>query len=69
MNIDPASLILGIIASAIGSGYFLYGKKRSQYIPLGSGIALCIVPFLFDTLGVQIAICSVLAVLPWVWKE
>jgi len=69
MNIDTSTLILGIIASAFGTGYFMYGKKRSRYVALISGIALCVLPFLFSSLAVQILVCIVLAVLPWVWRE
>jgi len=40
------NLILGLIFSSIGLGYFLYGKKQKRLWPLLSGIALMGLPYL-----------------------
>jgi uncharacterized membrane protein len=37
---DPWSLFLSCVFSAIGVGYFIYGKKQQKIVPLLSGIAL-----------------------------
>ena len=44
------SLIVGIIASAIGVGYFIYGKRQARFAPLLAGILLCIYPYFTDSL-------------------
>jgi hypothetical protein len=41
-NIDGGTLILGLIFSSIGLGYFIYGKNKSSLVIRCSGIALII---------------------------
>ncbi len=38
-------LILSFLFGLIGSGYFVYSRKRSNMIILFSGVALCIFPY------------------------
>jgi hypothetical protein len=40
-----SSLIIGMIAGAIGTGYFIYGKKQQRYAPMFAGLLLGIYPF------------------------
>jgi len=44
------SLIVGIIAGAIGVGYFIYGKRQAKFAPLLAGMLLCIYPYFTDSL-------------------
>ncbi len=44
------SLIVGIIAGAIGMGYFIYGKRQAKLTPLLAGVLLCIYPYFTDSL-------------------
>jgi hypothetical protein len=44
------SLIVGIIAGAVGMGYFIYGKRQAKLTPLLSGVLLCIYPYFTDSL-------------------
>lgn len=37
---DVASLLWGVLFSSIGLGYFIYGRKQQQLVPLLSGIGL-----------------------------
>jgi hypothetical protein len=43
---SPSSLILELIFSSIGLGYFIYGKKQKTIVPLLSGIGLMVFPYL-----------------------
>lgn len=45
MNTLIASIFLGII----GSGYFMYGKKTHNPVPLVSGVLLCVFPYFIDS--------------------
>lgn len=45
MNTLIASIFLGII----GSGYFMYGKKAHNPVPLVSGVLLCVFPYFIDS--------------------
>jgi len=44
------SLVVGIIAGAIGMGYFIYGKRQAKFTPLLAGVLLCIYPYFTDSL-------------------
>ena len=45
MNSPIASIFLGII----GSGYFMYGKKAHNPVPLVCGVLLCVFPYFIDS--------------------
>jgi hypothetical protein len=44
------SLIVGVVAGAIGMGYFIYGKRQAKLTPLVAGVLLCIYPYFTDSL-------------------
>ena len=44
------SLFIGVIAGAIGMGYFIYGKRQSKIVPMVAGVLLCIYPYFVDSL-------------------
>jgi uncharacterized membrane protein len=49
---DATHLILGLIFSSIGIGYFIYGRKQSNIVTRYCGIALVLYPYLVtDTLA------------------
>jgi len=44
------SFVVGIIAGAIGVGYFIYGKRQAKFAPLIAGMLLCVYPYFTDSL-------------------
>ncbi|MEH6356940.1 MAG: hypothetical protein V7760_13095 [Marinobacter sp.] len=49
---DTTNLILGLIFSSIGIGYFIYGRKQANMVTRYCGIALVLYPYLVtDTLA------------------
>lgn len=42
---DIATLLLGVVFSSIGIGYFMYGKKQSNVVIRYCGIALMVYPY------------------------
>jgi hypothetical protein len=44
------SLLAGVIAGAIGMGYFIYGKRQTKIVPMVAGALLCIYPYFIDSL-------------------
>ena len=42
---DMVNLALGVIFSAIGFGYFIYGKRQQQSVALIAGLLLMIYPY------------------------
>lgn len=63
-----ALLLWGVLFSAIGLGYFLYGKKQTALVPLACGMLLMVVPFFIYNSYALVAVCSVLVALPYYWR-
>jgi len=42
------SLWVGVVAGAIGMGYFIYGKRQAKYVPMVAGILLCVYPYFVE---------------------
>ncbi len=59
------SLVVGIIAGAIGMGCFIYGKRQAKFTPLLAGVLLCIYPYFTDSLLWLSVIGLVLVVAPF----
>lgn len=62
--IDTWSLVLGLIFSSIGIGYFIYGKRQENTVARYSGIALIVYPYLIDNKYAVLAIGVALMALP-----
>ena len=43
------SLLVGVIAGAIGMGYFIYGKRQAKVVPMVAGALLCVYPYFVDS--------------------
>ena len=37
-------LWVGVLAGAVGMGYFIYGKRQAKYVPMIAGVLLCVYP-------------------------
>lgn len=46
---SATSLFFGIMAGAIGMGYFIYGKRQARAVPMVAGILLSIYPWFTDS--------------------
>lgn len=42
---STAVLMWGLLFGAIGTGFFMYGRKQKALVPLCVGIALCVFPY------------------------
>ena len=58
-------LLLGLIFSCIGLGYFIYCKKQQRSIPLVCGLSLMIFPYFVENTLWMTVIGIVLSVLPY----
>ncbi|HEX9879306.1 MAG TPA: hypothetical protein VGB25_03830, partial [Candidatus Binatia bacterium] len=46
VEMDMTTMLLSsTLFGSIGVGYFIYGKKQAQFVPLLSGIFLCVYPY------------------------
>jgi hypothetical protein len=60
-----AKLMLGLLFGSVGSGYFIYGRKRSNFIALFVGLALCVFPYFVSNGWLMLVIGSVLLLIPF----
>ena len=58
------TLIFGLIFGAIGTVYFVYGKRIQEPLFLIVGFALCIYPYFFSNVVLVLLIGAVLAAIP-----
>jgi len=61
---NTTALLLGLLISSIGFGYFLYGRKQSLTSTKYTGLALMVMPyFLHDNMAMLI-VAGLLLLLP-----
>lgn len=58
-------LLLGVLFSSIGLGYFLYGKKQKVTMPLVCGLVLMIFPYFVENTTMLTTIGILLSLLPY----
>jgi hypothetical protein len=57
-------MLASVFFSAVGVGYFIYGKKQANFLMLGTGFALMVYPYFVPGLAVMILVGIALMVLP-----
>jgi len=62
---NTTQLLLGVIFSSIGLGYFLYGKKQKMTVPFAAGLALMIFPYFIESSILLGTIGIALSALPY----
>lgn len=61
---ETTHLILGLIFSSIGIGYFIYGRKQSNTVVRYCGIALLLYPYLVTGTVALVAVGVGLMLIP-----
>lgn len=61
---DTNNLILGLVFSSIGIGYFVYGRKQSNLVAKYCGLALMLYPYLVTNTLALIAVGVGLMLIP-----
>jgi hypothetical protein len=62
---STAVLLWGVLFGSIGFGFFLYGKKQKKVVPLITGIALCIVPYVIANVYALVIVGVILMAIPF----
>jgi len=62
---DTSLLFWGMIFGSIGLGFFIYGKKQKAVVPLLTGIALFVVPYLMPNVYMLVIVGVILVALPY----
>ena len=61
-------VMLSVLFSSIGAGYFIYGKKQQQFVPLLTGLALCVYPYFMSNGSAIVVVGILLTAIPWLIK-
>ena len=62
---ETSHLLWMVLFGAIGLGYLTYGRRQKAVVPLVIGIALILVPYFIPDLYLLLALCAVLAAVPY----
>jgi hypothetical protein len=68
-NLNPYSILAGIVFSTIGIGAFSYGKKLDLWQPRVIGLGLMIYPYFISNLWFLWGIGCALLVLLWFYHH
>ncbi len=63
---DATTLLLGLVFSSIGLGYFMYGKRRADLLLKYSGVGLMVCPYFIESKAALVVVGILLMVVPWV---
>jgi hypothetical protein len=63
---DPTKLFIEFLFGMIGTGYFIFGKKRGNYLFLGCGLGLGLFPYFVDSLWAILLVGAALTTVPFV---
>ena len=62
---NASQLLLGVLFSSIGLGYFIYGKKQKVIVPFVCGLILMIFPYFIENAWLIMLVGSVFMGLPY----
>jgi hypothetical protein len=62
---NSANLLWGLLFGSIGLGFFLYGKKQGQIVPLISGLLLMAYPYFIDNTALLVGVGVALTAAPY----
>jgi len=62
---NSTQLLLSILFSSIGLGYFIYGKKQQKIVSLICGIVLMIYSYFINNTVLLILIGAITSILPY----
>ncbi len=62
---DATTLLLNLLISSIGLGFFLYGKKQMVTAPLVCGLGLMLFPYFVSNNVLLVGIAVALTAIPY----
>ncbi len=60
-----ALLMWGMLFGAFGLGFFIYGKKQKEVVPLITGIVLFMFPYFISNVYLLVIVGVILVALPY----
>jgi len=61
-------LLLGLVFASLGAGYWIYGRRRQEVVPLICGTALIVVSIFVSTLWILALIGTIFVLVPWLQR-
>jgi len=61
-------LLWAVVFGSIGLGFFVYGRRQQAVVPLVSGVALVILPYLVSNTLLLVALGVALMILPYFFR-
>jgi len=62
---DATQLLLGVLFSSIGLGFFIYGRRQQAAVPLVCGIALMLFPYFVSNAWAMVLVGATLMAIPY----
>jgi hypothetical protein len=62
-------LFVSLIAGALGTGYFVYGRRQGEGVPMLAGAGLCILPFFVGNLLLLVVLSAALLAAPFLLRS
>jgi hypothetical protein len=66
---STAALVWNVVFGAIGAGYFLYGKRQQEGVPMLCGFALMVFPYFVSSAWALFVIGALLMSVPFYFRE
>lgn len=63
---DPLFLTASLFFGTLGTAMFVFGKRAGRVVPMGSGLALMILPGLLPGLTALLVVSALVATLPFI---
>lgn len=60
------ALILSVVFGALGTAYFVYGKRQRQIVPLLAGVMLCVFPYFISNTLLMVLVGVALLATPFI---
>jgi len=67
--LSTSQLLWGLLFSAVGLGFFVYGKKQQSAVPLLCGLSLMAFPYFISNTVLLVIVGIALAALPYFVRE
>ena len=68
-SVSAAQLLWGVLFSAIGTGYLVYGKRQGQGLILVCGLGLIVYPYFVDGTWTQFIVGALLSAAPFLRRD
>ncbi|GAA0760946.1 hypothetical protein GCM10009107_44100 [Ideonella azotifigens] len=61
-------MLLSVLFGAIGSGYFLYGRKQQAVVPLLCGLVLIVMPYFIPNAALLVVAGVAVSAIPYFYR-